>query len=257
MVKKPSKLLQIIGTSLVGIASLFPSGCQTLSVNPDKPLNPPRLVQKAESELEERSVGKDESKIEGYAETTFASNYVGYGGFVIGEGPANQNLLILSRTNNFVKGDSISVGSWMNYDFGDNELVETDFLAEYSFPVHFMKKFMNYTDEAYGDRVTVGFQHWNYPGQVLGSVENHDNVINAKWNHNSALDVEFNYFHILPDEDVNEGGLLSFKISRNIPLGEKTDSGIGVSMTPYLSYSYAPHDWFGMKGNPSILNLTP
>jgi len=225
-IKRKSWLEKAVG-GLVCLACALPIGCKTIE-----------------------SVSPDNKPVEGYAETTFASNYMGNGGFVVGKGPVNQNLLVLSKPDNLVKGDSISAGSWMNYDFGDGELVETDFFGEYTFPVNFMENIMRYSDESYGDKVLVGFQHWNYPGKTIGSIKNHDNVFNAKWIHNSTVDLEVNYLHFFPDKDTNKGDLLTFKISKKLPLGKRKiiPSGIGVSLTPSLSYSYAPEIWFGLKG---------
>ena len=208
------------------------------SNNPDRPCysDQPRLEKK-----------KEKPGLEGSFSTSFVSNYVGNGGFVLGKGPGIQNNLVVSRTNNFREGDSVYGGAWMHYDFGDHELIETDFIGGVNFPVYFFEKLQGgYSKPDFGDKVTLEFQHWNYPGEILGSRQNHDNVLKGEFHHHSRGDLKFGWIHIFQDMDAR-GDLLYFKASKDFPIKKSIDVDFGYVLTPYARISYA-HGFYGLHG---------
>lgn len=150
----------------------------------------------------------------GLVSTTFMSNYIGVGGFVIGKGPVSQGLLVLNHSNNFVKGDTITASGWFNHDYGDHEWVEVDMGLEYSRPTELMKNLLNYSDPTWTDRMAFGYTNFFYPGRVLGSVENNDDVIYFRWNHSSRIDIAGTWKHVFGDRDVRNGDLLEISASK-------------------------------------------
>ncbi len=206
----------------------------------------PRLVRK--------EIPFDESQapeIHGYVSSTFANKYM-FNGFVIGEGPVNQNLVNLSIVDNFIQRDSIDFGVWNNYDFGLEESVEVDFFGSYNFPVKTFENLVGgYSDSEFGDSVSVGMAHWNYPGETLGTFQNHDGVVTACFKHHSNADLKFDYLYVFKDKDTDDGHYFGAELSKRIPLCNSEN--LETSVTPFLHSCYGV-DFYGNSG---VLAITP
>ncbi|MDD5193525.1 MAG: hypothetical protein PHF67_02970 [Candidatus Nanoarchaeia archaeon] len=245
------KLKKALFGGLVALASALPSTAQEPGLRPDMPC-PPLTIESLQDQkpvcqlLSDALKEKPCPNLDVYVSTTFASNYIGNGGFVIGEGPVQQGLVTVTKKGNLCEEDSLTFKGWANYDYGNQECVEVDTIAEYTIPVRVLGRLLQYDNPDWKDKVTVGFGNWQYPGKVLGSNDSDDNVLIAGWTHESRIDIAGKCLHILPDRDVaHHGDLFEVTAFKELPLGDLV--GCNWYVTPRLGVSY-DREFFGQDG---------
>ncbi len=130
--KRTSKIRNVLTTGLLSLTSTIPSGCASVK---SKLENCVPVVTDSVANVTEGAQGlcdyaigsviesgrdfcdsKPKPSWDGYFSTTFATNYLKTGGFVIGKGPDEQGFLVLNRRNNLFEDDALSFKAWQDYD---------------------------------------------------------------------------------------------------------------------------------------------
>jgi len=241
------KLGLLLGTGLVGLLT----GCSSV----EKPnYADPFAKSRIESYESPRVLDKDirgqnseseNGKVNISFDTTFSNHYVGNGGFVIGSGPVSQNSVVVNRDNNFLNGDSVYAGAWMNYDFRDGVIHEADFFGGLNVPI--------------GEKgnLNVEYAHWNYPSELLGGRHNHDNILKLGLDGKleigqGSLDVGVEMRNLFADRDVPEWGyLLSGNVSKTCTLVDNGESSVSTTLGVKSGFA---DGWFGLNG---FTDVTP
>ena len=245
-----TRLKKLIAESLIGIVLAFP-GCASI----DKPvakieyspavadikckearIYPPNYQNGAEN------LGlTKERDLEGFISAGFGTDYIDRRDFISDKGAVNEYFFTFSKKNNFLAGDVISAGFLADYSLKEGKTVETDFFARYSFSVNFPEKLVGgYIKESYGDRISLGFEHWNYNSEA----RDNENVLTLGFFHNSRVDLDFK--HYIPFEKA-ESGLISFNVSKKLALGDFYETGFYLIPNANIRYAY---NWQGLNGFP-------
>jgi hypothetical protein len=187
--------------------------------------------------------------LEGFISTNFATGYVDRRDFISDkEGPVNGCFFVMNKKNDFLEGDNISTGVISDFSVLNGKTLEADFFLNYSFTTDVMKKIMGgYNNETYGDRISLGYEYWlnNFEGGKS------QNIGTWEWFHNSRADLDFKYY--FPLDQIGNSGLLSFTISKKVPVWNFGEGKL--SIIPNLNLCYC-HNWqandssFGPNGFP-------
>ncbi|MBS3075146.1 hypothetical protein J4429_01675 [Candidatus Pacearchaeota archaeon] len=252
---------KIVATGLMGIVG-FLGGCSTIP-KPEKQCSDSFIERPVNISVIDREKADNACKeivinhkrrvaepsqgayVTGYASGNYATKFL-QDYRVLGRGPVAQGKAFAERRDNFIKGDSIHIEAFGNYDVNSGNLVEADFNAEAKKPIFFWENLVGgYDNPNYGDFAIAGYQFKQYQNGLLGTNDHHDHVLNAGFLHSSKVNLKLDWLHLLPDADIREGDLFRFTGSKKLQLGQVFDRDFCID--PFISAGYA-HNWYGING---------
>ncbi len=154
-------------------------------------------------------------KVNVSANTTIASDYVTRAGFVVGDGPVNQNTISANYGN-------LSAFVWNNYDLGDKEMKEVEVGVGYNHKIN----------DKVSSRLSV--QHWEYP-----SSGGHNDVVESGIHYSGKVETDMILTHLMSG-DSKGGNMIHLKIAKPFQLKDAT-------LTPNVNATYLD-DFFGLDG---------
>jgi len=176
----------------------------------------------------------------GTLKTGIATDYVAKPGFVVGDGPVNQDLLALNYGpfSNFLGTGNdwnISAFVWANTDLNDGALneIDTGFYASSSFFVENLK-------------ARFGLEEWLYPS-IPGA--SNDTVFRVGINYNDIFNADAEFTYLLTGASKN-GKMLYTSLSKPFRLHDKN---VQVHLTPTLDLAITD-DFFNTDG---VQHVTP
>jgi hypothetical protein len=175
---------------------------------------------------------------------TFASKYILSGGFVVGQGPVNQDLLNLNI------GKYLTGTFWTDYDSGNGRFDEVDLYATAHSTLFEIKN--GFFKGTIGG--SFGFENWHYPSHIVS--EHDDNLLVPTLSYKGPINVNITLFHLVDNGWRWDENCAVLDLSKQFKIAEFGKGKVSLAPTLRVTYNDNFYETTGFMQVTSGLSLS-